>query len=1557
MTRILRLLLIAAIALPFFGTAEAAEITVCNGENINEYVPVFGFWSDTEEVESQVVYPATYLTSNGLTNGKEIKSITFYVGGSTDGVPNTVPTEMADAVVEIRMGELYTTTISSAAEMMSNRNGMDEVFKGHLTIGENATSMTITLTTPYVYQGNNLLIDFYIVEGSEDCEHSYWTGVQATQTGWNSRYGEQGFLPKMTVNYADIDQSHILNFSANVGGSASNTIPTGTVEVPDNLPSVFTVSEGSVTFTPTEAASYYGTITVDGETYTLIGIGIKEGAPNATRDRNFFKSITYTWKKGGPNATGAEYTSNLSEIATDPDQIIAMLKEVYTNKSIPGNLYRSNKKASADHDNNVNYGAVGTLTSGNTSISAFADTYGWNIRPEGKDANNQTVSYIKQGTYTTGSGWSQQTYTYYYMDPDQFKPDYEGLTLLLLEMVDGFADNIPSISSNPTHNYTQLRQYFEQSIKSARIITEAKRSGEGDEAGTLFKIDCDKLNDFFFIAKGQLLWHKQRYNNNKNTSYTYSFLSYPSWYEDGGGWLDYGLCPNYLDKEPAMFCHMFEEFSPSLSGESGVIDIYDQLISMKDFPVKHDCPNVPYCEGTGHGFRMYNSDYSGDSHDVRDMMFFVPDMRMMNWDYRGSKNTAQSTASSRNQDYYQYYHKSETDSHRPTMAMFVIVQDAITGEELQGKDMYQLTLTWDSNLDEFLPGDQQKYELYQVVTNDNGVETYVPVYYMNADGQYTEADGVTVLQDQSKPVKVLIENPATSAKKTYNKVYVPMQESSQEVTFVVRGCDKNEFLDFKMSNTETFIIPGLNPNEMIRLSDATHYSRFNAQDVTNCYSNMILMKNNAMGINDNKVSVYNSTEGTGTKLTVNRTHTETVGEGENATTTTVNEPVATITFLGNNTLQVTMQNQSAKSDFPKAKSGSGAGYHANGPSHNIEGNSSWTQTYKVKAANSDDPGNIDLDPALVIYDNFVVDVSENAHPNAYTYQLTSNYEGTPASVYLNIGFAASTLNQGNPVYYAYTWNEGQAARWVRGVNMNTDNTLFRFAPVKDNIIFVRMNPAVLEEGNEPNWDLKWDQSGNLSTSGNLGLTYTVWTDDPYHFVGDWRGPVTQETAYSNFFNVRVYKTETGINKTYDRGEVDADVTGYTFEVVNVPTKIDQKVQYSSKKGIYRYDLYRWGETDERLILNSVNGDDEVDLPPTGIADNQDGSYTVSMEGVNQSSVTTDQGETNWATYIDYTPDGSATGKAYTYAPVIELAPAGKNASGDKREDYNTYGGPLENFAVGQFALQQNPPVSGGENALMSDHKWIGEDGNYYSYYNIQLQVNDKSLPAGYNIYKIRAWREITDDILGEEFPVFQADGDLDRITKGNSYLFEDITFPAYDKDETYVLGSKKEKVKVTQINQVTNQPEESEITYSLGTFGARRMITTEQPGDADYDKVLHNSFTVGFFVRIYLTRESNLADLNTQQPQSAPRPRAANPITDSEYADGKYYVVEKSIEVEVKPNDVPTGIIIQNLDTREVVGVTYYNVTGIESSEPFDGVNIMVTRYSDGSTTTTKILK
>ncbi len=71
-------------------------------------------------------------------------------------------------------------------------------------------------------------------------------------------------------------------------------------------------------------------------------------------------------------------------------------------------------------------------------------------------------------------------------------------------------------------------------------------------------------------------------------------------------------------------------------------------------------------------------------------------------------------------------------------------------------------------------------------------------------------------------------------------------------------------------------------------------------------------------------------------------------------------------------------------------------------------------------------------------------------------------------------------------------------------------------------------------------------------------------------------------------------------------------------------------------------------------------------------------------------------------------------------------------------------------------------------------------------------------------------------------------------------------------------------------------------------------------------------------------------------------------------ASEKFYV--KKINKTKSGQNIPTAITTVN-GGAQVESVRYYNVAGIESEKPFAGMNIVVTRYSDGTTTTTKVVK
>ncbi len=49
--------------------------------------------------------------------------------------------------------------------------------------------------------------------------------------------------------------------------------------------------------------------------------------------------------------------------------------------------------------------------------------------------------------------------------------------------------------------------------------------------------------------------------------------------------------------------------------------------------------------------------------------------------------------------------------------------------------------------------------------------------------------------------------------------------------------------------------------------------------------------------------------------------------------------------------------------------------------------------------------------------------------------------------------------------------------------------------------------------------------------------------------------------------------------------------------------------------------------------------------------------------------------------------------------------------------------------------------------------------------------------------------------------------------------------------------------------------------------------------------------------------------------------------------------------------------VVEDLAEKTINNVKFYNIAGMESNEPFDGVNIKVTTYNDGTTSTCKVIK
>ncbi len=514
--------------------------------------------------------------------------------------------------------------------------------------------------------------------------------------------------------------------------------------------------------------------------YTLRGNGIEN---TGTLPPSTYDNYSYTWT----DDNGDEHTSAYSEIATDPNQMIALLKAIYTDKNMPGNYYRGYKAdGTVDTDNPVAYPAIGQITVDKYYNTEFLNAYGWGM-------NHDETAYPTQEKVVSTTA---NEYRFYYMNPNEYKPNQEGLTLLLVEMKDGVGAS--TTTTRPT-DYASLKNLYSKMFKSVRVIPNSKRVSKNGVEGTLFKVDCDKMNRFFFLAKGRLrLYDETEYSGGLNMS------SHARATKKLSGSSSGQVSVTSVDNEHTTstvnpFNAMYEQFSPvSLSSAEASSDVYQLLINMESYDVEHDCESIPWASTTGssgtvsgHEFNMYGkTSISDDCQDVRDLMFFVPDERMLHWDGRD-----QGTA-----DMFVNYYKQNA----PNMAMYVIHQNEITGERNGEAEQYTLNLSWESNLTDFVPGENGEYTIYLV--NDNG--TYTPV-----------AEHIP------------------SSQTTYT-LTVDMQQHGQQVTYVIQGQDNTGFLSLQYSNEQSFIIPGLDPTEKFQLvANAAYYSRYNPADEHNYYAN------------------------------------------------------------------------------------------------------------------------------------------------------------------------------------------------------------------------------------------------------------------------------------------------------------------------------------------------------------------------------------------------------------------------------------------------------------------------------------------------------------------------------------------------------------------------------------------------------------------------------------------------------------------------------------------------------------------------------------------------
>ena len=194
-----RLILLFLTLMMGFGSLKVsaqATLTVADGTQSNYYVPIYGLYMDYY-LRTQIIYPESMLTDMV---GGTISELSFYF--------ETLPANPSEWTSTMNVGMAIVNQSTFNYDFLNIPT--DIVYTG--TLNASTSVMTITLTTPYIYTGGNLLLEFTTASSPGGYSSGYFYGVDAigaSVTGYNSSSlsgistaNSRDFIPKTTFTYS-----------------------------------------------------------------------------------------------------------------------------------------------------------------------------------------------------------------------------------------------------------------------------------------------------------------------------------------------------------------------------------------------------------------------------------------------------------------------------------------------------------------------------------------------------------------------------------------------------------------------------------------------------------------------------------------------------------------------------------------------------------------------------------------------------------------------------------------------------------------------------------------------------------------------------------------------------------------------------------------------------------------------------------------------------------------------------------------------------------------------------------------------------------------------------------------------------------------------------------------------------------------------------------------------------------------------------------------------------------------------------------------------------------
>lgn len=159
---LLILLLLAAFA-PWTTAQETLTVYDQGGSTTSQYVPIYGYYADYG-CRSQFIIPADKLEAM---QGGTIEKLTFYIQSS------------------VSLNETFTVYLkvvdyTSFSGSMEDWSTMTAVWTNTVSFNSDNEMVIDFSSTPFEYEGGNLMIGFQVTNWGSSCPRTYWFGESQT---------------------------------------------------------------------------------------------------------------------------------------------------------------------------------------------------------------------------------------------------------------------------------------------------------------------------------------------------------------------------------------------------------------------------------------------------------------------------------------------------------------------------------------------------------------------------------------------------------------------------------------------------------------------------------------------------------------------------------------------------------------------------------------------------------------------------------------------------------------------------------------------------------------------------------------------------------------------------------------------------------------------------------------------------------------------------------------------------------------------------------------------------------------------------------------------------------------------------------------------------------------------------------------------------------------------------------------------------------------------------------------------------------------------------------